>query len=135
MGGQCRLATPVGPADAHALVVEKIRVLAKSRKEKRVWQRLPVGVPVFVRGRDAAGRDFVEFTSLLNVSAGGVLWASRRHVPRSHWLVLEIPAAPVPHLKVSPPVVRKVKARAVRTLYSNGSRLYGLRFARPIIPS
>ena len=41
--------------------------------ERRKWARLPLAIPVFVRSRDRKGKEFLEFATALNVSAGGML--------------------------------------------------------------
>ena len=40
--------------------------------ERRDWDRLPISIPFFVRGRKLTGEDFLEFATALNLSAGGV---------------------------------------------------------------
>jgi hypothetical protein len=45
-------------------------------REKRVGLHLPVEV----RGEDAAGAPFTEFTRSVNVSGGGILFESHRHL-------------------------------------------------------
>src|SRR5947199_4110183 len=46
--------------------------------ERRRWARLSLAIPVFVRGINGQGREFLEFCTLLNESAGGALLAIRR---------------------------------------------------------
>ena len=48
--------------------------------ERRKWTRLPLAIPVFVRSRDEKGKEFLEFATALNVSAGGMLVAMRRAI-------------------------------------------------------
>ena len=59
----------------------------KAGNERRKWTRLPLAIPVFVRSRDGKGKEFLEFATALNVSAGGMLVAIRsvsaRHCPDS----------------------------------------------------
>src|SRR6516165_10932079 len=66
----------------------------RSRSERRKWARLPLAIPVFVRSRDEKGKEFLEFATSLNVSAGGALVAVRRSLPLSAQVSLEIPSAP-----------------------------------------
>ncbi len=101
--------------------------------ERRQWARLPVAIPVFVRGVDEAGKDFLEFTSILNIGAGGALLALRRYVPLSTEVFLEIPSAPMPPSGESPPFVRKVPARVVRITQLERSKLCGLEFNSPLV--
>lgn len=48
--------------------------------ERRGWERLPISIPFFVRGSTASGEEFLEFATALNLSAGGVLLATRRYL-------------------------------------------------------
>ncbi len=104
----------------------------KRGSERRRWERLSIAIPVFVRGMDDRGKEFLEFTSALNISAGGALLAIRRHLKRSSRITLEIPSAPLPQLGVSPHFVRNVRARVVRVTHSDHGHLWALRFSRPL---
>jgi hypothetical protein len=106
--------------------------LMRTGAEKRKHQRLPLSVPVFVRGTDENGNMFLEFATALNISAGGVLLATRRNLPKSTSLLLEIPVAPLPADSLITESVRSLKAKLVRTVYRDRYHLAGLRFARPI---
>ncbi len=61
--------------------------------ERRGWERLPISIPFFVRGTTASGEEFLEFATALNLSAGGVLLATRRYLEPGTQLSLEIPVA------------------------------------------
>ena len=106
--------------------------MTKSASERRKHQRLPLSIPVFVRGVDQDGKDFLEFATALNISGGGVLLATRRSLPRSTSLSLEIPVAPLPANTVSPQSVRSLKARLVRITHGERCHLLGLKFTRPL---
>ena len=56
----------------------------KTRKgaERRKYERLPLAVPVFVRGIDPNGRQFVDFATALDISVGGALVAIHRFLPK-----------------------------------------------------
>ncbi len=66
----------------------------KTEAERRKWARLPLAIPVFVRSRDQDGKEFLEFATAWNVSAGGALIAVRRSLRLSSQVLLEIPSAP-----------------------------------------
>jgi hypothetical protein len=100
--------------------------------ERRKWQRLPIAIPVFVRGVDGAGKEFIEFVSALNISAGGMLIAARRHVPCLTGLSLEIPSAPLPASEVQSHSVRSFKARAVRNQVLDNCHYVAFKFTRPL---
>lgn len=104
----------------------------RRRAERRRWQRVAVTIPVFVRGTDERGKEFLEFCSLLNISAGGALLGISRYARRSCRLSLEIPAAPLPGGAVLPGTARTLIARVVRTTVFETCHLCGLRFIRPL---
>ena len=103
--------------------------------ERRKWERLPLAIPVFVRTRDGKGKEFLEFATALNVSAGGMLVAVRRLLPPSTQISLEIPSAPVAALALVPQASRSMRARATRSTPGQGYYLLGLKFSRPLLLS
>ncbi|MBI1941518.1 MAG: PilZ domain-containing protein [Acidobacteria bacterium] len=94
---------------------------------------MPLAVPLFLRGCDRNGREFLDFTTALNVSAGGALVAARRPLRPSTRLSLEIPSSPLPRLSLSPGTVNSLKAKIVRTTNKDTYHLYALRFNRPLL--
>jgi c-di-GMP-binding flagellar brake protein YcgR len=106
---------------------------ARSGMERRKWMRLPLAIPVFVRSRDDKGKEFLEFATALNVSAGGMLVAVRKTLPASSEIELEIPSAPVAALALVPNVSRNLRAKALRTTPEEGYYLLGLKFSRPLL--
>lgn len=106
--------------------------MPKTAAERRKFQRLPLSIPVFVRGTDQEGKEFLEFATALNISAGGILLATRRSLPKSASLSLEIPVAPVPDPSTQPQSIRSLKARLVRITHGDRCHLLGLRFAKPL---
>jgi PilZ domain-containing protein len=107
----------------------------RSGTERRKWTRLPLAIPVFVRSRDSKGKEFLEFATALNVSAGGMLVAIRRVLPAIAQIRLEIPSAPVASLALLPKASRAIRAKALRTTPAQGYYLLGLKFARPLLLS
>jgi hypothetical protein len=107
--------------------------VTKTGGERRKWPRLPLAIPVFVRSRDDKGKEFLEFATALNVSAGGMLVAMRRVLPAIAQIKLEIPSAPVAALAVMPSTSRNLRAKALRTTPAEGYYLLGLKFARPLL--
>jgi hypothetical protein len=106
--------------------------LARSRNERRKWARLPLAIPVFVRSRDGKGKEFLEFATSLNVSAGGMLVAIRRTLPAVAQIRLEIPSAPVAAMAMLPRAARTLNAKTLRTTPADGYYLLGLKFVRPL---
>ena len=110
-------------------------MLAESKlaSDRRQWQRIPVGIPIFIRGLDQQGKQFLEFTSTLNISAGGALVATRQNLLRRSRVSLEIPSPPLPRVGLSLQSVRNLQARLVHLARSNGCHVWGLRFTRPLV--
>jgi c-di-GMP-binding flagellar brake protein YcgR len=94
---------------------------------------LPLAIPVFVRGRDGNGQEFLEFATALNVSAGGMLVAIRRILQPLVHIQLEIPSAPVVALADLTKASRTLSAKALRTTPGEGYYLLGLKFSRPLV--
>lgn len=105
----------------------------KPEAERRRWPRLPLAIPVFVRSRDEKGKEFLEFATALNVSAGGALVAVRRSLPLSAQVLLEIPSAPLASTASLPHASRTLRARTVRVNHAEGYHLLGLKFSRPLL--
>jgi hypothetical protein len=109
--------------------------MAKPLPDRRKYPRLPLSIPVFVRGTDKEGRDFLEFATALNISAGGILLATRRALSKSAVLSLEIPVAPLPTSAAFTQSIRTLKARLVRVSHGEKYNLLGMKFSRPIAAS
>ncbi len=106
----------------------------KSRTEKRRWQRIALTMPVFVRGIDELGKEFLEFSTALNVSRGGALLATRRYLQPSTRVSLQIPESPISSAILPQPVVSNIEARVVNTrpTQTRGYHLSGLPFNHPL---
>jgi hypothetical protein len=94
-----------------------------------------LAIPVFVRSRTEADKEFLEFATALNVSAGGMLVAVRRSIPSSAQVLLEIPSAPLAALASLPRVARNLRAKVLRTQHGEGYNLAALKFSRPLVNS
>jgi len=84
---------------------------------------------MFIRGLDERGKEFLEFSTALNISAGGALLASRRYLPNNSKISLEIPAPPFPKRQLE---ARSVKAKVVQIRNSDRYHLCSLAFSRPL---
>ena len=107
----------------------------KSATERREWVRLPLAIPVFVRSRDHGGKDFLEFATALNVSAGGALVAVHRALRPAAQVSLEIPSAPLAAAAPIPKSAKNLRARIVRVTHGEGYHLLGLKFQHPLLAS
>ncbi|HET8666481.1 MAG TPA: PilZ domain-containing protein [Terriglobales bacterium] len=100
--------------------------------ERRRWQRLPIAVPVFIRGVDINGKDFIEFVSALNISAGGMLIVARRYLPSLTGLSLEIPTAPLPTSNLLSQSVRSFKVKVMRHVVADNCHYVAFKFNRSL---
>jgi hypothetical protein len=98
---------------------------------------LPLAIPVFVRGLDPHGKQFVDFATALDISVGGALLAIHRALPEGSKIMLEIPTAPTHQNNHSnPKVPRAIRqnfyAKAVRVTNNDTCHLLGLKFQKPL---
>ncbi len=98
-------------------------------EERRRWSRMPVAIPVFIRGEDAQGRDFTELATTVDFSSGGALLMVRNRIPQGAPLELEIPRA---SLGVVPNAVRNFEARTVRAGGERGFQYLAVEFVSPL---
>jgi hypothetical protein len=103
----------------------------KTGKNRRQWERLPLAIPVFVRGIEPSGKQFIEFATALDISVGGALLAIQRHLPPGSRIMLEIPCSPIPLTKDSQQN-QNFKAKLVRVTKGEDCHLLGLKFHRPM---
>ena len=110
----------------------KIDVRPKKRVERRRSVRLPLGVPVFVKGFTARGEAFVEFTTACNVSSGGALVATRQDLPNSSQISLFIPSGPLPRRMPPGPLVQTLSVTPVWSTRTELVCLVGLKFSKSL---
>lgn len=104
-----------------------------SSAERRESDRLPISIPFFVRGRKGTGEEFLEFATALNLSAGGVLLATRRYLDPGTAISLEVPVALVNKAQL-PRSVSLLHATVLRCTPDRQYFLLGLQFEEPLIP-
>jgi hypothetical protein len=90
--------------------------------ERRGWDRLPT----------AGGEEFLEFATALNLSAGGVLLATRRYLDPGTQISLEIPVALVNKAQL-PRSVSMLHATVLRCTADRQYFLLGLQFHEPLL--
>src|SRR5215472_6606585 len=114
--------------DSRRFVVQR----SETVENRREWDRLPISIPFFVRGRKGSGEEFLEFATALNLSAGGVLLAVRRYLDPGTQLSLEVPVALVNKAQL-PRSVSLLHATVLRCTPDRQYFLLGLRFEEPLI--
>jgi hypothetical protein len=118
------------------ILLQEISIVRRpiSVAERRDWDRLPISIPFFVRGRKLTGEDFLEFATALNLSAGGVLLATKRYLDPGTQITLEIPIALVNKAQL-PRSVSLLHATVLRCTPDRQYFLLGLQFEEPLIAS
>ena len=102
-----------------------------SPAERRRSQRIHVQIPVFVRGTDPAGLEFLDLTKTLDISATGAYLASPRAVPTNQLVNLTIPAPPI-HSETLPSETPPIQARVRRHRAAHGIHLLGVEFLKAL---
>ncbi len=100
--------------------------------DRRGWDRLPISIPFFVRGSKADGEEFLEFATALNLSAGGLLLATRRYLEPGTQISLEIPVALLNKAQL-PRSVSLLHATVLRCSPDRQYFLVGLQFEEPLL--
>jgi hypothetical protein len=99
--------------------------------ERRRSPRIHVQIPMFIRGVDAAGAEFLDLTKTLDISATGAFLASPRLLRADQLLNLTIPAPPSPSSTV-PAETPPIQARVRRHRNANGIHLLGVEFLKAL---
>ena len=100
--------------------------------ERRNWERLPISIPFFVRGNKQEGESFLEFATALNLSAGGLLLATRRYLDPGTHVDLEVPVALMNKAQL-PRSVSLLHATVLRCTPDRQYFLVGLQFEEPLL--
>ena len=101
--------------------------------QRRVSPRIRLQVPVFVRGSDSAGIEFIELTKTMNISSTGACIACTRMLRPDKLVYLTIPAPSAIPSSVVPSETPPITARVLRRQDLDGEvRLFGLEFLRPL---
>jgi len=99
--------------------------------ERRRSQRIHVQIPMFVRGTDAAGLEFLDLTKTLDISANGAYLASPRAIRTNQVVNLTIPA-PSSSSATMPAETPPIPARVRRHRNTEGIHLLGVEFLRAL---
>jgi PilZ domain len=94
--------------------------------------RIRLQIPVFVRGTDASGCDFIELTKTFNISAFGACIASEHILRPSQTVHLTIPAPSPATPGLVPSETPPIIARVLRQSLVGETRLFGLEFVYPL---
>jgi hypothetical protein len=108
---------------------EKLGVEVSSTRRS---PRIRLQVPVFVRGIDASGAEFIELTKTLNISSTGVCIASAHILRLDQHVHLTIPAPSPASSSLVPSETPPITAKVLRQDSVGEMRLFGLEFLRTL---
>jgi len=100
--------------------------------ERRRSPRMRLQIPMFVRGVDATGSEFLELTKTLDISATGAFLASPRRLSADHIVHLTVPAPPSSSSGVLPAETPPIHARIRRQQTAGDVHLVGVEFLKPL---
>ena len=101
-------------------------------EERRRFQRLHLQVPLFVRGKDSHGEQFLELAKTLNISGLGALITSPRALAISEFVTLTVPAPSITSSALVPSGMAPIQARVRRQQEAGDVHLIGVEFLKPI---
>lgn len=114
-----------------ATEILKTKTKVDSSQQRRS-PRLRLQVPIFLRGADASGIEFIELTKTLNISATGASIAST-HMLRPEQIVhLTIPTPSPASSGLVPSETPPISARVLRQEVVGDIRVFGLEFLRAL---
>lgn len=113
------------------LLTSERAIMRLTPAERRRSQRIHVQIPMFVRGTDAAGLEFLDLTKTLDISATGAYLASPRAIRTNQVVNLTIPA-PSPSSATLPAETPPIQARVRRHRTSDGIHLLGVEFLKAL---
>lgn len=105
---------------------------ATNLAERRRSPRLRLQVPLFIRGVDARGEEFLDLTKTLDISATGAYLASPRALRRNELVSLTIPVPSPASAGLVPPGNPPIQARVLRTEPAGDVQLIGVEFLKSI---
>jgi len=91
-----------------------------------------IQVPVFVRGKDAAGDEFLELTRTVNISSTGASIVSPRPLRMDEMVTLTVPAPSPASARATVGPNPTIQARVRRLQAAGEDNLVGVEFLRPL---
>ncbi|MGB0035636.1 MAG: PilZ domain-containing protein [Candidatus Acidiferrales bacterium] len=100
--------------------------------ERRRFQRIHLQVPLFIRGKDTYGEQFLELAKTLDISAIGAFLTSPRPLAVNEVVTLTIPAPSITSSALVPAGMPPIQARVKRQQEAGDVHLVGVEFLKPI---
>jgi len=106
--------------------------MSPSYDERRRFQRINLQVPLFIRGKDAYGEQFLELAKTLDISGIGAFVTSPRPLAINEIVTLTIPAPSITSSALVPAGMPPIQARVKRKQDAGDVHLVGVEFLKPI---
>lgn len=106
--------------------------LGQLYNENRRSQRLHLQVPLFVRGKDAYGEQFLDLAKTLDISSLGAFLTCPRPLTINDVVILTIPAPSITSSGLVPAGMPPIQARVKRQQEAGDVHLVGVEFLKPI---
>jgi hypothetical protein len=100
--------------------------------EQRQNPRIRIQIPVFLRGTDALGVEFIELSKTLNISATGACITCSHLLQMEQLIQLTIPTPSPSTSGLVPYETPPISARVLRQDSAGDLRLFGLEFVNPL---
>jgi hypothetical protein len=100
--------------------------------ERRRYQRIQLQIPLFIRGKDAHGEQFMELAKTLDISALGSFVASPRPLSVGGFVTLTIPSPSITSSGLVPAGMAPIQAKVRRQHEAGDVYLIGVEFLKPI---
>jgi len=101
-------------------------------EERRRFPRIRLQVPLFIRGKDAHGEQFVELAKTLDISGLGAFITSPRPLALNGIVTLTIPAPSITSSGLVPAGMAPIQAKVKRQQEAGDVHLVGVEFLKPI---
>jgi hypothetical protein len=100
--------------------------------ERRRFPRIRLQIPLFVRGTDVYGEQFLELAKTLDISAVGAFLTCPRPLALNEFVTLTIPAPSITSSALVPSGMAPIQARVKRKQAAGDVHLIGVEFLKPI---
>jgi len=100
--------------------------------ERRRFQRIRLQIPLFIRGRDVRGEQFLELAKTLDISALGAFITCPRALVVNDIITLTIPAPSITSSALVPAGMPPIQAKVKRQREAGDVHLIGVEFLKPI---
>jgi|SRR5271154_969226 len=102
------------------------------QSQRRRSPRIRLQVPVFLRGSDSSGVEFIELTKTLNIGSAGACITSTHILRIDQVVYLTVPAPSPASSSLVPNETPPIAAKVLRQDVVGDMRLFGLEFLRPL---